>query len=172
MLYSNLVDACNEAMHAAGAFINCAAASFCWSFRVRPIFTTTSLKNNENNDFDQDNDESSLTNADKIETLHTDEKVVVYLNSLSRMSHFLASLSSSGGGGGGVSGSNGGSTSPSVPEQLPSPFSAIAADRNAEFYLKFSIWHGIRQMDSVIIKLDKLEKMISKKVDSFIKPHR
>ena len=53
---------------------NCAAASFYWSFRVRPIFTTTSLKNNENNDtLDQDNDESSLTNADKIETIHTDD---------------------------------------------------------------------------------------------------
>ena len=142
---------------------NCAAASFYWSFRVRPIFTTTSLKNNENNDtLDQDNDESSLTNADKIETLHTDEKVVVYLNSLSRMSHFLASLSSNGG-----SGKSGSSTSPPVPEQFPtsSSSSLITADR-------FSIWHGIRQMDSVVIKLDKLERMMSKKVDSFIKPHR
>ena len=172
MVYSNLNDACNEAMHAAGAFINCAAASFYWSFRVRPIFTTTSLKNNENNDdFDQDNDDSSLTNADKIETLHTDEKVVVYLNSLSRMTLFLASLSSNGGSGSSSGGNSGSSTSPPVSEQLPSS-SLITADRNAEFYLKFSIWHGIRQMDSVVIKLDRLERMMSKKVDSFIKPHR
>ena len=111
---------------------------------------------------DQDNDESSLTNADKIETLHTDEKVVVYLNSLSRMSHFLASLSSNGG-----SGNSGSSTSPPVPEQLQtsSSSSLITADR-------FSILHDIRQINSVVIKLDKLERMMSKKVDSFIKPHR
>ena len=175
MVYTNLVDACNEAMHAAGAFLNCAASSFYWTFRVTPIFTSSTLTKTNTGDESSDAYDECLeeisSNAEKIETLHTDEKVVVYLNSLSRLTNFLTSLSSSSSttntsGGNGLASTN--VTEPSS----SSSSSLFMNDRNAELYLKFSIWHGVKQMDSVIIKLDRLERLMSKKVEFFSQPHR
>ena len=112
---------------------------------------------------------------ERIEILHTDEKVVVFFNSLSRLSHFLANITNATGfNGGDTNGANNGSggttTSTNVTAEQGSLMGAI--DRGAELYLKFSIWHGVKQMDCVVIKLDRLDRMLSKKVEFISKPHR
>ena len=145
LIYSNLVEACNDAMHAIGTFLNCAASSFYWHFRLTPVYST-STSNNNNRASRETTTSGSYDSVELLEIIQADEKVAVYFSSLSRLSGFLAGLSGGGGDGG----------------QLTSD----------EFYLKFSIWHGVKQLDTVIIKLDRLDKLLSKKVDFFSMPHR
>lgn len=38
---------------------------------------------------------------------------------------------------------------------------------NTDIFLKFSVCYGVKQLDSVYVKLDKLERFLHKRVDHF-----
>ena len=141
MVYANLLDVCNDSMHAMGTFLNCAAASFYWPFRLTPVYSKTTRSDGDSSG-DRVLAPSNYESVEQLEIIQAEEKVAVYFNSLSRLSGFLTGLS------------------------------AVIGQSNTELYLKFSVCYGVKQLDSAVVKLDKLEKFLSKKVDFCSIPHR
>ena len=137
MLYSNLLDACNESLHAIGTFTNCVSFSFYWAFKLQPVYTNST----KNDGSSIQNSAESLHEAEKIEVIQADEKVIIYFNGLSRIHSFFNSL-------------------------------AGVLNQQTELFLKFSICYGTKVLDSVIIRLDKLDKFLSKKTHYFTKAQR
>jgi len=102
MMIGNLVEASNEAMHAVVLFVNCAADSFNLAFRLRPVFAggaggksrSGSVGSDVSGESEASSRKGSCCEAEKIEIIQAEEKVLVYFKGLSRLSDFLSEKAS------------------------------------------------------------------------------
>ena len=90
-LYPSIVDMVNSAMHAVLLFVNCAAASFSWPYRLRPVYADPLLNDDE---IERELEiKSGLTEEDLIDVIQCEEKMAIYFYGLSRLNALINSLS-------------------------------------------------------------------------------
>lgn len=137
-LYSNLVETANDALHATLLAVNCAAESFNFPFKLKPVyFKSTQTESNAEDTQSQPRRgsvQSVLHEPERVEIIQAEEKLFLYFKGLSRLNTFLTQKSNSSIG---------------------------------DLYIKFSIHHGTQQLDSQALKLERHDKLVQRKVDFF-----
>jgi hypothetical protein len=99
LIYSNLIELCNDAMHSVLLFINCASYSFNLPFKLKPIYfkkyylTENDESKNDENETAKDNfmlnSINNYEHSETIEIIQSDESFFLYFNGLSRLNEFL-----------------------------------------------------------------------------------
>jgi hypothetical protein len=95
ILYNSLVDASNTGIHAILEFVNSAALSFNWPFRLSPVF-----KARENDEYKKEKNYSydelvAFADEEAIEIGECNDKLLIYFSGLSRLYGCLSNLSAS-----------------------------------------------------------------------------
>lgn len=90
-LYPSIVDIVNSSMHAVLLFVNCAAASFYWPYRLRPVYSDPLLNDDE---IERELEiKDGLAEEDVIDVIQCEEKLAIYFFGLSRLNALINSLS-------------------------------------------------------------------------------
>ena len=93
-LYANLLEACDEAMHVVLIFVNCAADSYNFPFKLKPIYTQRKYAVEDDNGEENEGEtyseiENVCHETERIEIIQSDEKFFLHFNGLSRLNEFL-----------------------------------------------------------------------------------
>ena len=81
MLFTSLIETADQAVESILAFLNCTATSFYWPFKPQAVYDDKTVQ-----------EESNPSAEQKLEIIQTDEKLVVFVHSFSRLSPFFTSL--------------------------------------------------------------------------------
>lgn len=78
LIFTQLVDISNEAMHAVVLFVNCAAESFSFPFKIRPVYETSKYQTRSDSFSETssvDSRKSTFYEAERTEIIQAEEKV-------------------------------------------------------------------------------------------------
>lgn len=87
-LYPPMFDLVNNSLHAILMFVNCAAVSFNWSFKLKPIYSNKALNDNE----EEREKQNFKCVDDAIDIIQSEDKFSLHFHGLSRLNALYNSL--------------------------------------------------------------------------------
>lgn len=84
-VYKDIIEMVNNCLHAVLSYVNCAATSFGWPFKLKPIYLDEDLNEEEEN-------EERRRRESEHDIIQSDEKFSIDFFGMSRLGHFFSSI--------------------------------------------------------------------------------
>lgn len=92
-LFPSIIEIVNNSLHGVLLFVNCAATSFGWQYKLKPIYANSSAEDDNDNDDAKDSSGStSVAYSAAIDVIQSDEKFSINFYGLSRLGALFNSM--------------------------------------------------------------------------------